>query len=139
MASIFSRRIVAYIADFFVVSAFMWIISFFLSLVANPLSMFTIYSYFPFVVPVVCMIYFVLCEKIKGATVGKALMYLEVKSYNGRPINWAQAIVRNLTKIFDWAIGKIIRKGDRLFNVITKTVVIEEEVPEYSSSVRYSY
>ena len=145
MASIFSRRIVAYIADFFVVSAFMWIISFFLSLVANPLSMFTIYSYFPFVVPVVCMIYFVLCEKIKGATVGKALMYLEVKSYNGRPINWAQANVRNLTKIFwipiifDWAIGKIIRKGDRLFNVITKTVVIEEEVPEYSSSVRYSY
>lgn len=134
MASIFTRRIIAYIADFFVVSAFMWIVSFFLSLFVNPYSMFTVYSYFPFVVPILCMVYFILCEKYKGSSIGKALMYLEVKSYSGNSVNWAQVIVRNLTKIywfpiiFDWAIGKILKKDDRLFNVITKTVVVEEVV-----------
>ena len=134
MASIFTRRIIAYIADFFVVSAFMWIISFFLSLVINPYSMFTVYSYFPFVVPILCMVYFVLCEKYKGSSIGKALMYLEVKPYYGNSVNWAQVIVRNLTKIywfpiiFDWAIGKILKKDDRILNVITKTVVVEEVV-----------
>ena len=113
--------------DFFVVSAFMWIVSYLLSLVLgvnNP-----IYHYFIYVVPVLIMVYFVVCEKFAGSSVGKSLMYLQVISQNGAPISWSQAIVRNLTKIywipiiFDWAIGKIL-KEDRFFNVISKTVVI---------------
>lgn len=56
-------------------------------------------------------------------------MYLEVRSRNGAYINWAQAIVRNLTKvywipiIFDWAIGRVMNT-DRLFANITRTVVV---------------
>ncbi|MBQ9026537.1 MAG: RDD family protein, partial [Methanobrevibacter sp.] len=71
-------------------------------------------------------------EKVKGATVGKALMYLRVISRNGYPISWPQAIVRNLTKIywfpiiFDWAIGNIFRREDRLFGLFTKTIVVNE-------------
>ena len=74
---------------------------------------------------------FVLCEKFFGATVGKSLMYLQVKSKNGADISWPQAIVRNLTKIywfpiiFDWAIGKALNT-DRILNNITKTIVIDE-------------
>ncbi|WP_432644728.1 RDD family protein [Methanobrevibacter sp.] len=129
MVSVFSKRIVAYFADFFVVSAFMWILSYLLSLVLgvnNP-----IYQYFIYVVPVLIMVYFVLCEKLVGASVGKSLMYLQVMSQNGANISWSQAIVRNLTKIywipiiFDWAIGKILKK-DRFFNTISKTVVVDE-------------
>ena len=66
-----------------------------------------------------------------GASIGKALMYLKVKSKNGMDITWPQAIVRNLTKIywvpiiFDWLIGKFL-KTDRLLNNITKTIVIDE-------------
>ena len=58
-------------------------------------------------------------------------MYLQVVSNNGRDISWPQAIVRNLTKIywfpilFDWLIGKILKK-DRILNEITRTVVIDE-------------
>lgn len=131
MASVFSRRIVAYIIDFFVVSAFMWIVSYFLYFIVNPYNSYMVYNYFPYVVPVLIFLYFVLCEKFAGATVGKSLMYLQVKSKNGMNISWPQAIVRNLTKIywipiiFDWAIGKIL-KTDRLFNNITKTIVIDE-------------
>lgn len=132
MVSLFTRRIIAYIADFFVVSAFMWIVSFVLYLVMNPYSMNSIYYYFPFVVPILIMVYFIICEKYKGATVGKALLYLQVRSNNGEYISWTQAIVRNLTKIywvpiiFDWAIGKILGKKDRILNSITKTRVFDE-------------
>ena len=132
MARLFTKRIAAYLADFFVVSAFMWIVYFVLYLVANPYSMNSLYSYFSYVVPVLIMVYFVVCEKYKGATVGKALLYLQVRSNNGEYVSWQQAIVRNLTKIywfpiiFDWAIGKILGKNDRILNSITKTRVFDE-------------
>lgn len=132
MASMFTRRVIAYILDFFVVSAFMWIISYLLSIFMNPYNSFTVYRYFPYVVPVLTLIYFIVLEKVKGATVGKALMFLRVVSRNGYPITWVQSIVRNLTKIywfpviFDWAIGKIFRRGDRIFGVFTKTVIVNE-------------
>ncbi|MBQ9026932.1 MAG: RDD family protein [Methanobrevibacter sp.] len=132
MASIFTRRAIAYVIDFFVVSAFMWIVSYLLSIFVNPYSSFTVYMYFPYVVPVLILVYFIVLEKVKGATVGKALMYLRVISRNGYPISWPQAIVRNLTKIywfpiiFDWAIGKIFRREDRLFDLFTKPSVVNE-------------
>ncbi|MDO5832284.1 RDD family protein [Methanobrevibacter sp.] len=131
MASVFSRRVVAYVIDFFVVSAFMWIVSYLLFFLVNPYNSYMVYQYFPYVTPVLILVYFILCEKFNGATVGKSLMYLQVRSKNGAMISWPQAIVRNLTKIywipiiFDWAIGKIL-KTDRILNNITKTVVVDE-------------
>ena len=131
MASIFSRRVVAYIIDFFVVSAFMWIVSYLLFFLVNPYNSYMVYQYFPYVTPILILVYFILCEKFNGATVGKSLMYLQVRSKNGALISWPQAIVRNLTKIywipiiFDWAIGKIL-KTDRILNNITKTIVVDE-------------
>lgn len=129
MATVFTRRIFAYIIDFFVVSAVMWIISYFISLIVSPLDVVSVYNVFPYFVPIIGLAYFVVLEKSKGATIGKALMYLEVRSRNGANINWTQAIVRNLTKlywvpiIFDWLIGRIM-STDRLFGNITKTVVV---------------
>lgn len=131
MASVFTRRVVAYIIDFFVVSAVMWILSYFLFGILGPNNSYDVYQYLPFAVPVLIMVYFVLCEKFAGASVGKSLMYLEVRSKNGAKISWLQAIVRNLTKIywvpiiFDWLIGKFLRT-DRLFNNITRTIVIND-------------
>ena len=131
MASVFSRRVVAYVIDFFVVSAFMWIVSYLLFFLVNPYNSYMVYQYFPYVTPVLILVYFILCEKFNGATVGKSLMYLQVRSKNGAMISWPQAIVRNLTKIywipiiFDWAIGKIL-KTERILNNITKTVVVDE-------------
>lgn len=95
----------------------------------NPVDLVSVYNAFPFIAPIIGLAYFVVLEKSKGATVGKALMYLEVRSRNGANINWAQAIVRNLTKIywfpiiFDWLIGRVMNT-DRLFGKITKTIVV---------------
>ena len=63
---------------------------------------------------------------------GKAAMYLQVKSRNGANMSWMQAILRNLTKIFwvpiifDWLLGKFFHT-DRILNNITKTVVIDAD------------
>ena len=75
------------------------------------------------------LLYFILCEKIASASIGKAIMKLEVKSRNGANISWLQAIVRNLSKIywipiiFDWLIGRFL-KTDRILNNITRTTVV---------------
>ena len=133
MASVFTRRVIAYILDFFVVSAFMWIVSYLCYFLMNAYETFAVYQFFPIVLPIIILIYFIVLEKSKGATVGKALMYLEVRSRNGARINWAQAIVRNLSKIywipviFDWLIGKLLGAGNnRFLGSVTKTVVIDE-------------
>lgn len=132
MASVFTRRVLAYVIDFFVVSAFMWIVSYLLSVFINPYGQFQVYMYFPYVVPILIILYFVILEKNKGATVGKALMYLRVISRNGYPISTVQAIGRNLTKIFwfpiifDWALGKLFRRDDRIFSDFAKTMVVNE-------------
>ena len=106
MANIFSRRVIAYVADFFVVSAIMWIVSYLMYLIINPYETYKVYSYFIYVVPFLVFFYFVILEKFKGSTVGKALMYIQVRSKNGAKISWAQAIVRNLTKLFWIQIGR---------------------------------
>ncbi len=109
----------------------MWIVSYLLSVFINPYGSFQIYTYFPYVVPVLILVYFIVLEKSKGATIGKSLMYLRVISRNGHRISWIQAVVRNLTKIFwfpiifDWAIGKLL-SNDRIFGVFTKTIVVNE-------------
>ena len=132
MASFFTKRVIAFIADFFVVSSVMWIVSYLLYFLVNPYQAFTVYMYFPYVVPILIVAYFSYLEKNKGATVGKALMYLQVRSKNGAYISWPQAIIRNLTKIyyipiiFDWALGKVLKRDDRLLGAFTKTVVIDE-------------
>lgn len=129
MVSVFTRRIIAYVIDFFVVSAFMWIVSYLCSLIFSPLDVVNVYAYFPFIAPVLGYAYFVVLEKSKGATIGKSLMYLEVRSRNGANINWPQSIVRNLTKIywipiiFDWLVGRFMNT-DRLFGNLTRTVVV---------------
>lgn len=130
MATVFTRRVIAYILDFLVVSAFMWILSFFLFFIFGPKNVYQAYQYFPWFIPIFGLLYFTLCEKFNGATIGKAIMGLEVKSRNGANISWLQALVRNLTKmywipiIFDWLFGRFLNT-DRILNNITRTTVVK--------------
>jgi len=129
MSTVFTKRVIAYVLDFIVVSALMWIVSYFLFGIIGPQKVYDAYRYLPYVVPVLIFVYFVLLEKLAGASIGKAIMNIQVRSKNGANISWLQAIVRNLTKIywipiiFDWLIGKLLRT-DRLFNNITRTTVV---------------
>ena len=129
----FGRRAAAYILDFFVVSAFMWIISYILFLFVNFVNIFEIYHYFIFVLPIIQILYFTILEKVNNATVGKRLMYIEVDSVYG-DLNYKQTFIRNISKIFwfiiiiDLLIGVIAKKNDRFLSYISRTYVrIERE------------
>ena len=136
---LFLKRTIAYILDFFVVSAFMWIISYFAYFGINYLNMFQIYHYFVFILPILILLYFTILEKNLGATVGKRLMFIEVKASvprRGRlgrdySITYSQALIRSLSKIYwfpiiiDVIIGKITGKT-RLLDGISRTTVVEE-------------
>ena len=142
--NLFIRRVIAYILDFFVVSAFMWIFSYFAYFFINYLNMFQIYHYFIFILPILILVYFTVLEKNLGATVGKRLMFIEVKSTvakrsrNGRNYNlsYGQAFIRSLSKIYwfpiviDVILGKIAGKT-RLLEGFSRTTVVEEKEDNY--------
>ena len=148
MKEIFLKRTIAYILDFFVVSAFMWIVSYFAYFFINYFNMFQIYHYFVFVLPILIILYFTILEKNLGATIGKRLMFLEVKSAvprRGRlgkdySISYSQALIRSLSKIywfpiiFDVILGKITGKT-RLLDGITRTTVVEENTDMFFAEV----
>ena len=146
--NLFLKRTIAYILDFFVVSAFMWIVSYFAYFFINYFNMFQIYHYFVFVIPILIILYFTILEKNLGATIGKRLMFLEVKSAvprRGRlgkdySISYSQALIRSLSKIywfpiiFDVILGKIAGKT-RLLDGITRTTVVEENTDMFFAEV----
>ena len=146
--NLFLKRTIAYILDFFVVSAFMWIVSYFAYFFINYFNMFQIYHYFVFVLPLLIILYFTILEKNLGATIGKRLMFLEVKSAvprRGRlgkdySISYSQALIRSLSKIywfpiiFDVILGKIAGKT-RLLDGITRTTVVEENTDMFFAEV----
>ena len=137
---LFLKRTIAYILDFFVVSAFMWILSYFAYFFINYFNMFQIYHYFVFILPILIILYFTILEKNLGATIGKRLMFLEVKSTvprRGRlgrdySLSYSQALIRSLSKIYwfpiiiDVILGKITGKT-RLLDGITRTTVVSED------------
>ena len=147
---LFGKRVVAYILDFFVVSAFMWIISYFAYFFINYFNIFQIYHYFVFILPFLILLYFTILEKNIGATVGKRLMFIEVKSAvprRGRlgrdySITYSQALIRSLSKIYwfpiiiDVILGRIAGKT-RLLDGITRTTVIEENTDVFFSRRNY--
>lgn len=142
---LFQKRIIAYIADFFVVSAIMWILAYICYFLVNYYNMFQVYQYFIFLMPVLGIIYFTVMEKQIGATVGKRLMFIEVKStrankygryYGDRGISYKQAFVRSISKIYwvpiilDILLGKL-SGGDRILDKISRTEVVYEDEENY--------
>ena len=145
MVSVFTKRVVAYIADFFVVSAIMWIIAGISYLLIFPFLAYFVYDYFLFLLLIVQIIYFVVLESKKGTTVGKHLLFLKVVSianYNYREnIDYRQAIIRNLSKIywipiiFDIIIGRFYgSSNERILGRLSMSDVISEDSdPSYKS------
>ena len=143
--NLFAKRICAYIIDFFVVSAFMWILAYIGYFLINNFNMFQLYHYALFVLPVLILAYFTIMEGTIGATVGKRLMFIEVVStvynrYGQRSkVSYPQAFVRSLSKIFwipivlDVILGKI--SGNvRILERISRTQVVNEAGPSYNRS-----
>jgi uncharacterized RDD family membrane protein YckC len=79
--------------------------------------------------------YYVVLEKIQGATLGKQVVGIKVVKTDGSPIDWSEALIRNLLRIVDalpfaYIVGIVLisnsptkqRFGDRIAN----TVVVDK-------------
>lgn len=139
MASLFKKRALAYIADYFVVTAIMWIIAELLAFIVFPFAAFFIYEYLIILAPIVGMIYFVVLEAKMGTTVGKHLLFLKVVSIANMTyysnISYKQAILRNISKIYwlpiiiDLIIGRLVgSSNERILGRLSRTEVIREDI-----------
>jgi uncharacterized RDD family membrane protein YckC len=139
MVNIFKKRILAYLADYFVVTAIMWILAQLLYFVVLPLSAFFIYEYSLIIAPIIGIVYFVLLEKRLGTTVGKHLLFLKVVSIDNHnhheKITYKQATIRNISKIYwlpiiiDLLMGKFVdSSNERILSRYAKTEVVLEEI-----------
>lgn len=145
MVSVFKKRVLAYIADYFVVSAIMWIIAELLYLIVFPFSAFFVYEYMIILAPIIGLAYFILLEKKLGTTVGKHLLFLKVLStdsynYNNK-ISYKQSVIRNLSKIywipiiFDILIGRFTgSSNERILGRLSHSEVVLEDM-EYSNKI----
>ena len=139
MVSLFKKRVLAYVADYFVVTAIMWIIAQLLAIIILPYTAFFIYDYFIILLPFVGLIYFVVLESKIGATVGKHLLFLKVVSsgnagYNTN-ISYSQSLIRNLSKIYwlpiiiDLIIGRLFgHSNERILGKLSRTEVVKEDI-----------
>ena len=150
MVSLFKKRVLAYIADYFVVTAIMWIIAQLLAIVAFPYVTFFIYGYFIILLPFVGLIYFLVLELKLGATVGKHLLFLKVVSTNDgtfySDISFIQSLVRNLSKIYwlpiiiDLIIGRLFgSSNERILGKLSRTEVVKEDTESYKVNQHFQF
>ena len=82
------------------------------------------------------IVYFIVMEALKGATVGKMAMKLQVvKAADGSAISWMESIIRNVLRIIDalpflYIIGIILiavtAKKQRVGDLAAGTIVVRK-------------
>lgn len=91
-----------------------------------------------FINSLVWFLYFAIMEGAFGATVGKMIVGIRVRTMDGGKITWGQSIIRNLLRIIDalpafYLLGAIIiwtggkAHNQRLGDIAAKTVVLEKD------------
>lgn len=133
MDVILKKRFLAFIVDFVLITALMWI----LGVVFYPLLMLTgllsIFNYWLIVLALLIIVYFTYLEGSRGQTLGKNIMGIEVISLKGN-LNYKQTFIRNLSKILwfplilDLLVGYFTKNAPlRFLDKIAKTEVVLSE------------
>jgi uncharacterized RDD family membrane protein YckC len=93
---------------------------------------------FPLIIGIMMVLYFLVLEIAWGGTIGKRIMGLRVQTVNGGTINFGQALIRNISKIYwlllllDWIIGIATAGKDRrqkYTDRIAGTTVVQTSQP----------
>ncbi|MDP3485003.1 MAG: RDD family protein [Methanobacteriaceae archaeon] len=136
MESLTKKRFWAFIIDFIVITALMWILSVIIYPLVVVTGYFTIFNYWIILLALVIICYFTYLEGHYPKTIGKSLVGIEVKSTDGE-LTYKKTFIRNLSKILwipvliDLLLGKLIKNGSlRILDKYAKTqVVFESESP----------
>lgn len=78
--------------------------------------------------------YFIVMEKLYGATLGKMALGLRVVNTDGSPISWGGSVIRNLLRIIDGLFGYLVGAiiiwtsptKQRLGDKVAHTIVIKK-------------
>jgi uncharacterized RDD family membrane protein YckC len=116
------RRFVAFVVDVIIVDVVIGIVAFFLAvpfIFVGGIAMFVsvIGGVFSVASGIGLVFYFAITEVAAGASVGKFLMGLRVKTTSGGAPSFAQTLVRNISKVFwlllllDVVVGLATSKG----------------------------
>jgi uncharacterized RDD family membrane protein YckC len=88
-----------------------------------------------FVFFAIAIAYYIVMEKMWGATLGKKAMGLKVVKEDGAPLDWQASIVRNIMRIIDgfclYLVGAIAvwvsKKKQRLGDMAAHTLVVKAQ------------
>ena len=131
------KRLIAIIIDLIIVIIAWWIISIpfaigsFLFFGSFGLGRFGIFFW------ILWLLYTVVLEGARDATIGKSIVNLRVQVFDGR-MDFVKALIRNISKIhgllliLDWIVGMVI-DGDprqRFLDRISNTVVVRTDYEE---------
>ncbi|MDP2837409.1 MAG: RDD family protein [Methanobacteriaceae archaeon] len=136
MESLTKKRFWAFIIDFIVITALMWILSVIIYPLVVVTGYFTIFNYWIILLALVIICYFTYLEGQYQKTIGKSLVGIEVKSID-EELTYKQTFIRNISKILwipiliDLLLGKLIKNGSlRVLDKYAHTeVVFESENP----------
>lgn len=93
---------------------------------------------FPLIIGIMMVLYFLVLEVAWGGTVGKRILGLRVQTVNGGKVNFGQAFIRNISKIYwlllllDWIVGIATAGKDRrqkYTDRIAGTTVVQTSQP----------
>ncbi len=77
------------------------------------------YLLLPLILGILEILYFVVFEVTRGATIGKQVMGLQVQMVNGSKVTADKSFIRNISKIYwlllvlDWILGLVTQGSDR--------------------------
>jgi uncharacterized RDD family membrane protein YckC len=130
MESLTKKRFWAFIIDFIVITALMWILSVIIYPLIIVTGYFTLFNYWILLLALVIICYFTYLEGHYRKTIGKSLVGIEVNSIDG-DLTYKQTFIRNLSKILwipliiDLLLGKLIKNGPiRILDRYAKTEVV---------------
>jgi uncharacterized RDD family membrane protein YckC len=143
LQNLWIKRIIAFVVDSLIIGIIFVIANIILALLLLPARLFdaTVFTgLFNGVSTILSLIivygYYTFFEGSSSATIGKMLLNLRVMSKSGGPMNYTKALVRNLTKPWNWIIGLLflldlvvgfVIEGDprqRFMDTIADTTVV---------------
>lgn len=143
-------RLIALIIDSIILSIVTWILVNFVFvslLFRGPSNWFWVgYGYtlfFPFILGILEVLYFVFLEVSQGATFGKKIIGLKVQMANGDKVTFDKSFIRNISKIYplflllDWLIAILTPGSDprqKYTDRIAGTTVVQVSQPFASIS-----
>lgn len=127
------KRLIAFIIDFLVITALMWILSTIIYPLVVVTRIYFIYNYSLIILSIIIILYFTYLEKAKTSTLGKNIMGIKVVAVEGE-LNYSKTLIRNLSKIL-WfplivdVLGGYLKQNSslRIMEDISKTKVILNE------------